>query len=82
MIRALEQRSAKEGSTQLFIETPFRNNQLFSDLLKYCKAQTKLCIASELTSADEFIVTKEMGAWKTSVPDLHKKPTIFLLFAR
>ncbi|MGO1596560.1 MAG: SAM-dependent methyltransferase [Sphingobacterium sp.] len=80
-IKDLEQRSAREGSTQIFIETPFRNNQLITDLLKNCRGTTKLCIASNLTAADESILSKKISEWKTSLPDIHKKPAIFLLFA-
>jgi len=80
-IKDIEQRSARERSTQIFIETPFRNNQLITELLKNCRGTTKLCIASNLTAEDESILTKKVSEWKTALPDLHKKPAIFLLFA-
>ncbi|MDR1667679.1 MAG: SAM-dependent methyltransferase [Bacteroidales bacterium] len=78
-IQALEQRSEKEGQTQIFIETPYRNMQLLKDLLSTCQPDSLLCIASELTSADEFIATRRIRQWKQDLPDLNKKPTVFLL---
>ena len=80
-IKDLEFQSHKEKSTQIFIETPFRNNQMFSELVKICKPQTKLCIACNLTAQDEYIQTKIIADWKNTKIDLHKKPCIFLLFA-
>jgi 16S rRNA (cytidine1402-2'-O)-methyltransferase len=80
-IVALEQNSQKKKSTQLFIETPYRNNQLLETLLKTCKPNTRICIASEITSASEYIKTKTVAEWKQEKLDLHKKPVIFLLYA-
>ncbi len=80
-IRDLEEDSLKQNCTQIFIETPYRNNQMAEAILKTCKPQTKLCIAAELTSANEFIQTKTVAQWKNSLPELHKKPVIFLLLA-
>jgi 16S rRNA (cytidine1402-2'-O)-methyltransferase len=80
-IVTLEQNSQKKKSTQLFIETPYRNNQLLETLLKTCKPNTRLCIASEITSANEYIKTKTVAEWKNEKLDLHKKPVIFLLYA-
>jgi len=80
-ITALELSSLKKNSTQIFIETPYRNNQLLETLLKTCKPSTKLCIASEITSANEFIKTKTIADWKKEKTDFHKKPVIFLLYA-
>ncbi len=78
-ITALELASHNKNSTQIFIETPYRNNQLFETLLKTCKPSTKLCIAAELTSATEYIKTKTIADWKKEITDFHKKPVIFLL---
>ncbi len=78
-ILALETASQKNNSTKIFIETPYRNNQLLEALLKTCKPLTRLCIAAELTSPDEYIKTKTIGDWRKEKPDLHKKPVIFLL---
>ena len=78
-IQQLEQSSAKNNSTKIFIETPYRNNQLLDSLLKVCNPITKLCIAVNLTGPDESIRTKSIRDWKTGKPDIHKLPSIFLL---
>lgn len=78
-ISALEITSQKKNSTQIFIETPYRNNQLLENLLKTCKSTTKLCIAAELTGPNELIRTKTIADWKKEKNDFHKKPVIFLL---
>ena len=80
-IKQLEEESAQKKVTQIFIETPYRNNKLLEDILTTCRNQTRLCIASMITSADEMIKTKSIAEWKTQIPDLHKKPAIFLLLA-
>ncbi|MBK6378480.1 MAG: SAM-dependent methyltransferase [Chitinophagaceae bacterium] len=80
-ITALENSSQKKKSTQIFIETPYRNNQLIETLLKTCKPSTRLCIAAELTGAGEFIKTRTVADWKKEKTDFHKKPVIFLLHA-
>lgn len=80
-IKDLENQSAREKSTQIFIETPFRNNQMLSELLKSCKPQTKLCVACNVTGEEEYIKTKTIAEWKNTTIDLHKKPCIFLIFA-
>ncbi|MBK9483985.1 MAG: SAM-dependent methyltransferase [Chitinophagaceae bacterium] len=80
-ITALETSSQKKNSTQIFIETPYRNNQLIETLLKTCKPSTRLCIAAELTGAGEFIKTRTVADWKKEKTDFHKKPVIFLLHA-
>jgi len=78
-ISALELASQKKQSTQIFIETPYRNNQLIETLLKTCKPSTRLCIAAELTGINESVKTKTIAEWKKEKVDLHKKPAIFLL---
>lgn len=78
-IAALELQSQKNNSTKIFIETPYRNNQLIEVLLKTCKPSTQLCIAAELTSANEWVKTKTIAEWNKQKTDLHKKPVIFLL---
>lgn len=80
-LRELEEESLRKNCTQAFIETPYRNNQMLEAIVKICKPGTRLCIACEITSASEFIQTKPIGEWKKSLPDLHKKPTIFCLLA-
>ena len=61
------------------METPYRNNQLFDNLLKICSNKTKLCIASDLTIATEQINTKTITEWRQIKVNIHKKPTIFLI---
>ncbi len=81
VIKELEISSQKNKSTKIFIETPYRNNQLLETLLKTCKPTTQLCIAAEITGANEYIKTKTVADWKKEKTDFHKKPVIFLLFA-
>lgn len=78
-IKELEAESAKKNCTQIFIETPYRNNQLIDALVKNCKSDTRLCIAMNLTAKEEYIRTKTINEWKTGIPDLHKQLCIFLL---
>lgn len=80
-IRMLENRSRNEKQSQIFIEAPYRNNQLLSSLLSVCHKSTRLCIACNITQTDEFIATKTIAEWKQHVPDLHKKPCIFIIQA-
>jgi len=80
-LKQLEEESAKRNCTQIFIETPYRNNKMFENILLNCKSSTQLCIASELTSANEWVKTKTIAEWKNEQIDLHKKPVIFLLQA-
>ena len=75
----LEDLSVKFQSTQIFIETPYRNNQLLETILKTCKPQTGICIAANLTTANEMIQTKTVAEWKKNIPDLHKQQVIFCL---
>lgn len=79
-LKVLENRIYTENQTQIFIETPYRNNKIVQDFIAHCRPSTKLCIASEITTDNEFIKTKTLGRWKNSCPDLSKKPTIFLLY--
>ena len=81
-IKEMERRSAQNGETQIFMETPYRNNQLFQELLSQCKDQTMLGVASAITSAEEFIGTKTISAWRKAPPDLHKRPVVFTLMAK
>lgn len=80
-IRELEKESAQKKMTQVFMETPYRNQALLETLLKTCQKDTRLCIAASLTAPDEFILTKRVGEWRGALPDLHKKPCLFLLLA-
>jgi len=78
-LKVLEKKAKIEQQTQIFIETPYRNNQLIKDLLTMCSSATLLCIAANLTGENEFIATRPIGEWKRGVPDLHKQPAIFLI---
>jgi len=79
-IHQLEQISISQKQTQLFIEAPYRNNQLFDILLKECKPNTFICVACNISQKDEYIKTKTVAQWKkNSPPSLHKKPSVFLL---
>ena len=79
-IKELENIAEKHKQTQIFMETPFRNNALLEDVLKSAAPQTLLCIASNLTSETEFVKTLSVGQWRQERIDLHKKPTIFILY--
>ncbi len=78
-IKELESESQKKNCTQIFIETPYRNNQLLEMIIKTCKPFTKLCIAVDITGKKESIQTKTIEQWKKKIPDINKKPAIFLL---
>jgi 16S rRNA (cytidine1402-2'-O)-methyltransferase len=80
-IQALEADIKLTGVTQLFIETPYRNNQLFEAITQNCHPNTKLCVAMELTGPNEWIKTQSVANWKNSKPELHKKLVVFLLGA-
>ena len=79
-IRELERTAREKDQTQIFIETPYRNLQLFESLISVCREDTQLCIASSVTGADEHIKSKPIAAWRKTKPDINKKPAIFLLY--
>lgn len=78
-IKELELYSLKNNCTQIFIETPYRNNQLIKDIIEQCKATTKLCVAVDITGSKEQIITKSINDWKKMNYDFHKIPAIFLI---
>lgn len=80
-IREIERRSSLEKQTQIFIEAPYRNTQLFSSLIHTLNDQTRLCIACDLTLETEYIRTQTVARWKKDQPDLNKRPAIFLIQA-
>ncbi len=80
-IKQLEEESVRKKCTQIFIETPYRNNKMLETILQHANLSTRLCIASEITSEREIIKTKMIAEWKKEKIDLHKKPVIFLLQA-
>jgi 16S rRNA (cytidine1402-2'-O)-methyltransferase len=79
-IRTLEARIYSENETQIFIETPYRNNKLMADVVRTCRPATKLCVASCITCEDEWIRTLTVRDWKDRMPDLNRKPTLFLIY--
>ncbi len=80
-LKRLENISRDYNQSQLFIETPYRNNKLIEELCNSLNASTRLCIACDITLPTEFIVTKQISMWKTKQPDLHKRPALFIIHA-
>ena len=78
-IKYLESICKKTNQTQIFMETPYRNNKLFNTIINVCNGNTKLCIASNITQNNESIITKEIREWKTIKINIDKQPTIFLI---
>lgn len=78
-IKQLENRSYSESQTQIFIETPYRNQKLAQDFIAQCKPQTKMCIAMNISLDNEYIVTKTMKEWKGKLPEMHKQLCVFLI---
>jgi 16S rRNA (cytidine1402-2'-O)-methyltransferase len=81
-ISEIEAASQRLDQAQIFIETPYRNNQLLQDLVQTCNSETELCVASDLTLATESVATKRIAEWKKSLTDCNKKPTVFVLYRR
>jgi 16S rRNA (cytidine1402-2'-O)-methyltransferase len=80
-IRRLEQQSRQDNQSKIFIETPYRSAKMVETILNTCSLDTFVCIASNITAADEFIQTRQVREWKKNVPELNKKPCIFILQA-
>lgn len=78
-IKQIEAVSERENQSQIFMETPYRNQKFLADILQTCQQNTRLCIAADITLETEFIHTKTIGEWKKQIPDLQKRPTIFVL---
>lgn len=81
IIKQLESESRQKNCTQIFIETPYRNNQLLETLIKTLQPQTKICVAVDLTAPAEMVQTKTAQQWKIAFPQLHKRPAIFLIYS-
>ena len=79
-IRELESAVIQNEQTQIFIETPYRNNRLLKYLVSVCKPGTKLCVAAELTTKNEKVISASVSEWKKMPVDFHKKPAVFLLY--
>jgi 16S rRNA (cytidine1402-2'-O)-methyltransferase len=78
-IKELEKITIRSRQTQIFMETPYRNNKLFETLIKTCNSKTRLCIASNITTEKESILTKDIIEWRKIKIDINKQPTIFLI---
>ena len=81
-IRELEARSRKEAETEIFIETPYRNDAMVSSLLEACAPSTRLCIAADLTMDSQSVRTQSIGDWRRAPPAIGKRPAVFLLLAQ
>jgi 16S rRNA (cytidine1402-2'-O)-methyltransferase len=79
-LRELEKRSRKEDAAQVFIETPYRNQAMLETLLAACQPDTLLTIACDLTLENEFLATRRIAEWRGCLPDIQKRPTVFLLY--
>jgi 16S rRNA (cytidine1402-2'-O)-methyltransferase len=79
MLKFFEKRSFSENQSQLFIEAPYRNKQLLDDVIVACESQTMLCVACDITLPTQLIKTMSVGEWKSQLPDIHKRPAIFIL---
>ncbi|MEM6843196.1 MAG: SAM-dependent methyltransferase [Bacteroidota bacterium] len=80
-VKRLEKQSQQYRQTQIFMEAPYRNNQLLADVVKHCQSDTLVCVAKNISGSDEYIQTQPVHAWRKSLPNLHKVPTVFLLYA-
>jgi 16S rRNA (cytidine1402-2'-O)-methyltransferase len=80
-LRTLEKVSSQLKQTQILIETPYRNDSLFADILATCNASTRVCVAANITMPDAFIKTKKVGAWKKEQLIIGKRPCVFLILA-
>lgn len=81
-LRQMEERSMREKQTQIFIETPYRNDKMMQTLLQTLKGETRLCVARDVMGQEELIVTHKVSEWKKlQPPELHKRPTVFLFLA-
>lgn len=81
-LKEIEKRSLSHKETQLFIETPYRNQHMLEAILSVCQPNTRLCVACDISLSTEMISTKSVANWKKNpLPDLHKRPTVFLLLA-
>lgn len=78
-IKKLEERVYREKQTQIFMETPYRNMSMLEDLIRSCRYKTLLCVATNINGDEELILTKTIGEWKAKLPEIHKKPSVFIL---
>lgn len=81
-LKEIEKNAQKRNETQIFIETPYRNQHMLEDILAHCSPTTRLCVARNVSLESELVLTKTIAEWKKNgLPDLHKQPTVFLLLA-
>lgn len=80
-LRTLEKVSRQIGQTQIMIETPYRNDSLFADLLAVCSPSTRICVAADITTPDEYIMTRTVAQWKKEKIIIGKRPCVFLMLA-
>lgn len=80
-LKSIEKISAASGQTQIFIETPYRNDSMMEDILSVCRPETRLCIAADITLPDAFIRTASVGEWKKSEVTIGKRPCVFIIQA-
>lgn len=79
-IRKLEERSMKENQTQIFIEAPYRNNQMLETLINTCRDNTMICVACDISLDTQYIKTLSVKKWRNNIPNLHKRNTVFLIY--
>ena len=80
-LKAIEKLSAASGQTQIFIETPYRNDSMLKDILSCCRDSTRICVAADITMPDAFIKTMTVGQWKKTDLSIGKRPAVFLMLA-
>lgn len=80
-IKSVEKQSHQHKQTQIFIETPYRNDAMFADLLQICSPATRICIAADITMEDAYIMTRTVSEWKKNPITIGKKPCVFLMLA-
>lgn len=80
-IKSVEKASASLKQTQIFIETPYRNDSMFADLLQICAPKTKICIAANITMPDAYIKTRSVEEWRRQKPEIGKRPCVFIISA-
>lgn len=78
-IRNIESKAIRENESQIFIETPYRNNQMFQELMSSCQPSTMLTVAVDLTLESESVITLPVSAWRKKKPELNKRPAVFIL---
>lgn len=78
-LRHLEKEAVRSGQTQIFMETPYRNNQMLQTIMEVCQPATSLCIAANLTGENELVLTRTVARWRNSTPDINRQPAIFLI---